>query len=110
MSISLFGKDLNIIQKLDDEPNDVGGMTSAELKAKFDESGLSIQEYLNNGVSKTTLASQISTNFRKKYVTLKKSGKGYADLQARLLTAYEALGYDRAKKLKGIQKWMEKTE
>ena len=77
--------------------------TGTNLKA-------TIQEYLNNGVSKTTLASQISTNFRKKYVTLKKSGKGYADLQARLLTAYEALGYDRAKKLKEIQKWLEKTE
>ena len=77
--------------------------TGTNLKA-------TIQEYLNNGVSKTTLASQISNNFRKKYVTLKKSGKGYADLQARLLTAYEALGYDRAKKLKEIQKWMEKTE
>lgn len=77
--------------------------TGTNLKA-------TIQEYLNNGVSKTTLASQISNNFRKKYVTLKKSGKGYADLQARLLTAYEALGYDRAKKLKEIQKWQEKTE
>ena len=29
--------DLDIIQKLDDEPNDVGGLTAAQLKAKFDE-------------------------------------------------------------------------
>jgi hypothetical protein len=29
--------DLNVIQKLDDEPNDVGGLSAAELKAKFDE-------------------------------------------------------------------------
>ena len=29
-----------------------------------------------------------------------------ANLQARLLAAYEALGYNRAKKLKDIQKWV----
>lgn len=40
--------DLNIIQKLDDEPNDVGGLSSAELKAKFDEAGNTIKEYINN--------------------------------------------------------------
>ncbi len=77
--------------------------TGTNLKA-------TIQEYLNNGVSKTTLASQITNNYKNKMIDLKKSGKGYADLQARLLTAYEALGYDRARKLKDIQKWLEKTE
>ena len=40
--------DLDIIQKLDDEPNDVGGLTAAELKAKFDESGNTIKEYIND--------------------------------------------------------------
>lgn len=42
-----FKNDLNIIQKLDDEPNDVGGLTAAELKAKFDEAGLTIQAWIN---------------------------------------------------------------
>ena len=42
-----LGDDMNIIQKLDDEPNDVGGLTAAELKAKFDEGGLAIKAYLN---------------------------------------------------------------
>lgn len=42
--------DLNIIQKLDDEPNDVGGLTSAQLKAKFDEAGLVIQKYINESL------------------------------------------------------------
>lgn len=42
-----LGDDMNIIQKLDDEPNDVGGLTAAELKAKFDEAGLAIKAYLN---------------------------------------------------------------
>lgn len=42
--------DLNIIQALDDEPNDVGGLTAAELKAKFDEAGLTIQKYINESL------------------------------------------------------------
>lgn len=45
--ISLLGGDLAIIQKLDDEPNDVGGLTAAELKARFDQAGLTIQKYIN---------------------------------------------------------------
>lgn len=47
MALTNFEKDMAIIQKLDDEPNDVGGMTAAELKAKFDEGGLAIKEYIN---------------------------------------------------------------
>ena len=47
MSIQQFEKNMGIISALDDEPNDVGGMTSAELKAKFDEGGISIKEYIN---------------------------------------------------------------
>lgn len=43
-------EDLAIIQKLDDEPNDVGGLTAAELKAKFDEAGLNIQKYINDSL------------------------------------------------------------
>jgi len=39
--------DLDIIQKLDDEPNDVGGLTAAELKAKFDAAGNIIKGYVN---------------------------------------------------------------
>ena len=67
-----------------------------------------IKEYTDNGVSKTTLATQITNQYKQQLIDLKKSGKGYADLQARILTAYEALGYDREKKLKDIQKWFEK--
>ena len=40
--------DLDVIQKLDDEPNDVGGLTAAQLKAKFDEGPNAIKRYLNN--------------------------------------------------------------
>ena len=48
IEITLLDGDLNIIQKLDDEPNDVGGLTSAELKAKFDEAGNTIKTYIND--------------------------------------------------------------
>lgn len=48
MAIAQFSKDMAIIQKLDDEPNDVGGLSAAELKAKFDEGGEAIKKYINN--------------------------------------------------------------
>ena len=48
MSFSKFTKDMAIIQQLDDEPNDVGGMTAAELKAKFDEGGQALKDFLND--------------------------------------------------------------
>lgn len=47
MELTKFEKDMAIIQALDDEPNDVGGLTSAELKAKFDEGGEAIKTYIN---------------------------------------------------------------
>lgn len=50
MSMSSFDKDMNIIQKLNDEPNDRDGLTAGELKAKFDEGGLAVKGYLNNTV------------------------------------------------------------
>lgn len=43
-------RDLNIIQKLDDEPNDVGGLSAQELKAKFDEAGNAIKDYINDSL------------------------------------------------------------
>lgn len=61
--ISLLDADMNVIQKLDDEPNDVGGLTAAELKAKFDEAGNTIKDYINNvllpGVSDTAGEAQV---------------------------------------------------
>lgn len=57
IELELLDGDLNIIQKLDDEPNDVGGLTSAELKAKFDESGNIIKKYINEKLIPAVLAS-----------------------------------------------------
>lgn len=47
MAIRTFDEDMNIIAGLDDEPNDVGGLTAAELKARFDAAGLAVQRYVN---------------------------------------------------------------
>lgn len=48
MSLSKFDKDMKIIAALDDEPNDVGGISAAELKAKFDEGGEALKTYIND--------------------------------------------------------------
>lgn len=50
LQIDLLTGDLNIIQGLDDEPNDVGGLSAQELKAKFDEAGNIIKNYINNSL------------------------------------------------------------
>lgn len=57
LNIPMFDDDMDIIAKLDDEPNAVGGLTAAELKAEFDRPGKTIQEYLN----KTLIPSLIGT-------------------------------------------------
>lgn len=56
IELEYLNGDLNIIQKLDDEPNDVGGLTSAQLKAKFDEAGNAIKDYINNDLIPAILA------------------------------------------------------
>ncbi len=48
MAFEKFNKDMKIISALDDEPNDVGGLTAAELKAKFDEGGEALKRYIND--------------------------------------------------------------
>lgn len=48
MAISKMTDDLNIIQALSDLPNSEDGLSADDLKKKFDESGLTIQGYLNN--------------------------------------------------------------
>jgi hypothetical protein len=49
--------DMNIIQKLDDEPNDVGGLTATQLKAKFDEGGINLQDFINDHIDELESAS-----------------------------------------------------
>ena len=47
MALPKLEKDLANISKLDDNPNDVGGLEPNELKAEFDQAGLDIKEYIN---------------------------------------------------------------
>ena len=77
MAIEKFNKNMAIIAALDDEPNDVGGMTSAELKNKFDEGGKALQTYMNGtlipalenlGVETAVLLPQNEAGF--KYIRL----------------------------------------
>lgn len=65
LEIQLLDGDLNIIQKLDDEPNDVGGLTSAELKEKFDESGNIIKKYINEILIPAVLTDDATEESRK---------------------------------------------
>lgn len=48
MALDKLNKNMQIISALSDEPNDVDGLTSAQLKAKFDEAGEAIKAYINN--------------------------------------------------------------
>ncbi len=64
IELEIIDGDLNIIQKLDDEPNDVGGLTSADLKAKFDEAGNIIKKYLNNTLVPAVLAADATEAYR----------------------------------------------
>ena len=54
MALTKFTQDMNMIARLDDEPNDVGGLTAAQLKARFDAGGIALQNYINE-----TLTAQV---------------------------------------------------
>lgn len=47
VNLTRFSANVNNIQGLSDRPNTIDGLTSAELKAKFDKAGSDIKEYLN---------------------------------------------------------------
>ena len=64
VEIPLFEDDLVIIQKLDDEPNDVGGLTAAELKAEFDKGNLTAQAYINQTLIPRILADNLTEQAR----------------------------------------------
>ena len=48
MALPRLTTDLDVIQKLDNEPNDVGGLSADELKAKFDEAPNAVKTWLND--------------------------------------------------------------
>lgn len=47
MAFTQFDKDMNIVSKLADAPNVDDGLTPDQLKAKFDEGGKAVKEYIN---------------------------------------------------------------
>ena len=64
IQIDPLSKDLNIIQKLDDEPNDVGGLTAQELKETFDRAGNLIKEYINESLIPQVLGDGVTEQNR----------------------------------------------
>lgn len=54
-----FTTDVNNIQALSDRPNEQDGLSSAELKAKFDKAVSDIKDYINNTLT-TTLDSNLT--------------------------------------------------
>lgn len=61
MALTKFTKDMAIIAALDDEPNDVGGLSAQDLKDKFDEGGKAIKDYINE-----TLTAEVEEQFATK--------------------------------------------
>lgn len=61
MALTKFTKDMAIIAALDDEPNDVGGLSAQDLKDKFDEGGKAIKDYINE-----TLTDEVEGQFATK--------------------------------------------
>ena len=47
MALTKLTANVNNIQALSDKPNETDGLTSAELKERFDKAGATIKEYLN---------------------------------------------------------------
>ena len=64
-----------------------------------------INEYTSHGVEEKTLAGQITDYFKPLYKEMSNSER--ASIKGYLLNAYVLLGYDRTKKSKDIDKWLE---
>lgn len=47
MALTKLTADVNNIQALSDRPNEIDGLTSSQLKERYDKAGSDIKEYLN---------------------------------------------------------------
>ena len=65
-----------------------------------------IRDYQTHGKTREDLNNKLNSYYKPLLIEAKKSGRGFADLQAKVLTAYQLLGYDRQQKLKTIQGWL----
>ena len=59
MAIPKMTDDLNIIQALSDLPNSEDGLSAEDLKAKFDEAGLTVQKFINDTLIPALVAAKI---------------------------------------------------
>lgn len=59
-ALTKFTENVRNIQALSDKPNEIDGLTSAELKAKFDKAGEDIKSYINN-----TLTEEVNNELNK---------------------------------------------
>lgn len=50
MALTKFTKNVNNIQALSDRPNTIDGLSSDELKERYDRAGADIKEYLNDSL------------------------------------------------------------
>ena len=64
LMIPLCEVDTDVIKQLDDEPNDVGGLTAAELKAAFDAAGDGLKDYLNETLIPQIIAADATEQAR----------------------------------------------
>ena len=63
MALTKFTKDMNYISSLSDRPNETDGLTSNELKERFDRAGREIKDFLNN-----SLIDELDEEFDKSFV------------------------------------------
>ena len=64
-----------------------------------------IKDYTDHGVESKTLAGEITSHFKPLYKAMSNTER--ASIKGYLLNAYALLGYDRNKKSKDIDKWLE---
>lgn len=70
LNLTKFTEDMNKIASLDDQP----ALTSAQLKAKFDEGGVAVKTYLND-----TLTSEVESQVATDIASCLSTAKGYTD-------------------------------
>ena len=85
LNIPMFDDDMDIIAKLDDEPNAVGGLSAAELKAEFDRPGKTIQKYLNETLVPSLIGTvaEESVRAQNEYVRVTNENQRIANEEAR---------------------------
>lgn len=81
MPLTKLSVNVNNIQALSDRPNTSDGLTSAELKAKFDKAGADIKDYLN-----TTLTTEVDSLVSSINSSLATAGGDITDIQNAMLS------------------------